>query len=172
MLILTLVLAASVPIMTRQHTTESTALVDLRTDLADLTTAVNDLTTRLDTLENSSGEAECPDNMYKLEVAGICVSNSDASASASANWDNARTLCYNQGLRLPTMEELDAMYVYRSGHGFSSADYCSSTAEGYVNYYNDAFPTYAWTQDFSTGEHTFNSIHYLIGRVRCVKSLN
>ena len=172
MLILTLALAASLPIMTKQRNAGSSALTQLSNDLADLTTTVNGLVTsttasfstigsRLDALEAASG-GSCPTGMYKLATAGICVSNSDASSSAS--WDSARTLCFNAGLRLPTIEELDVMYVYMSGHNFSSAYYWSATVEDNGGAY------IAWRQNFSTGGQGSNTKGLTYG-VRCVRSL-
>ncbi|MEI8128119.1 MAG: DUF1566 domain-containing protein [bacterium] len=154
MLILSLVIAASMPIITKQRHAGSSALAGLETDLATLTTAVTDLTTRLDALD------ACPSTMVK--VVDLCVAKTDASAAA--NWATASTLCWDQYLRLPSIEELNMMYVYRNTiGGFSSAYYWSATVE----YYNLYIST--WVQHFSTGEqyYTLKSDTY---RVRCVRS--
>ena len=165
MLILSLVLAASVPIMTRQHNTESTALAQLRTDL---TTAINDLTTRLDALEGSSGEeeAECPDTMVK--VVDLCVAKTDAG---NYTWNNAKVACYNQGMRLPTIEELRILFDYRNTiGGFSSSAYYWSATENYdlSDGWGDCFAA-IW--QFTAGALPDDNGKAMSFRVRCVKNL-
>ena len=161
MLILSLVIAASMPIITKQRHAGSSALTALSTAVANLTTTVSDLTTRLDTLE--SNVVECPNTMKK--VVDLCVANADATSSTSNfDWADANTSCLNQGLglRLPSVEELNAMYTLRATiGGFSSAWYWSATS------YNS---DYAYSQYFGNGSQDIG--YKLSGyRVRCVRSL-
>ena len=159
MLILSLVIAASMPIITKRRHAGSSALAGLQTDLATLTTAVTDLTTRLDVLEAASG-GSCPSTM--VNVFGLCVAKTDASAAAS--WDSANSICGGQGLRLPSSAELYIMYDFHGAiGGFSSAYYWSATVE-------NNFLNIAWSQDFSTGVQNYNN-EFNTYRVRCVRSL-
>jgi len=160
MLILSLVIAASMPIITKRRHAGSSALAGLQTDLATLTIAVTDLTTRLDALEESSG-GSCPSTMVK--VVDLCVAQADASASAT--WVDANALCWSQGLRLPSVDELNMVYAYRGTiGGFSSVGYWSATVEDSNG--NDV----AWAQAFRTGNQVYAGKYYAY-RVRCVRSL-
>ena len=156
MLILSLVIAASMPIITKQRHAGSSALTALSTAVANLTTTVSDLTTRLDTLE--SNVVECPNTM--VQVANLCVANADASGLIE--WYAANTLCSSLGLRLPSDGELNAMYTLRAAiGGFYGNAYWSATEYNTIH---------AWLQYFDSGLQDY--LNKSTGRsVRCVRSL-
>jgi prepilin-type N-terminal cleavage/methylation domain-containing protein len=151
MFILSLVLAAGMPIVTKKVAQDG-----------NLAASVKALTDRVAALESGSGSAKCDTNQVK--ILDLCVSKTDASASST--WDNANTLCWAQGLRLPTQEELKIMYYYKNTIGnFSAAIYWSATLQGYNVDYD-----IAWNQNFSSGAQYCNAF-YNPNRVRCVRSL-
>jgi competence protein ComGC len=179
MFILSLVLAAAAPIITKRAIQDGgmeskvkalittvnnmiTAIDGINTTINDINTAMNVLKTRIDALESGSGTAKCDTSQVK--VLDLCVAKTDISASST--WDNANTLCWAQGLRLPTQEELKIMYYYKNTIGnFSAAIYWSATLQGYNVDYD-----IAWNQNFSSGAQYCNAF-YNPNRVRCVRSL-
>ena len=101
----------------------------------------------------------------------LCVATADAGAY---NWNNANTACSNAGMRLPTQDELNTMYLNKSAiGGFSSVEYwsaglfgyyCTTSGDGLYICYN------AWMQVFATGAKRNYPLD-LTYRVRCVRSL-
>jgi prepilin-type N-terminal cleavage/methylation domain-containing protein len=175
MFILSLVLAAAAPIITKRAIQDGgmeskvkaliTTVNNMITSINDIITSVNDLKTRVAALESGSGTAKCDTNQVK--VLDLCVAKTDASSGA--NWSAAKSLCFTQGMRLPSMEELDTMYYYKSTiSNFSAAYYWSSTRRGWdsANRYNYG----AWYQDYNSGGQSYDGLSYSY-RVRCVRSL-
>ena len=160
MLIVTLVLAATTPLITKRHKSnnlESSTLTKIKNDVATLQQEVDDL-------KNNTNNGDCGTDMIK--IVDLCVAKTDSSP---ASWDNARVECWNQGLRLPTIEELDTLYYYQSSSGMTVANYWSATVESDYQMGGNSLGTNAWFQSFSTGgQH--NSYKNGAINVRCVRS--
>jgi prepilin-type N-terminal cleavage/methylation domain-containing protein len=152
MFILSLVLAAGMPIVTKKVAQDG-----------NLAASVKALTDRVAALESGSGSAKCDTNQVK--ILDLCVAKTDISASS--NWDNANSLCWAQGMRLPTQEEWKIIYYYKDTIGnFSAAYYWSATLQGSNDDYGNA-----WYQYFRSGAQNYNNNIGNPVRVRCVRSL-
>ena len=82
------------------------------------------------------------------------------------NWDKAKEACkeLGDGWRLPTKEELEAMYkqlhIEGKGNFMDGAWYWSSSIESEYNY--------IWVVDFTSGDAYYNEDEF--GQVRAVRS--
>jgi len=152
LLVLSLIIAASMPIITKQRHARS----------------VDSTTT-----STTTSTPTCPDTMVK--VVDLCVAKTD---SGSGTWEAAKAQCWGEGLRLPTIEELGTMYYYRDTiGGFRSSQYWSATTENdyyyYAIYNYGGSPSnigdFAWYLEFSTGR----PVYYIkpgANYVRCVRN--
>jgi hypothetical protein len=199
MLIISIVMAFTAPMLTKKETADFTALANIKKDIEALKTAVSDLTTatsngfndvqtnltgldtRLDKLESSSDEDDesgCPDTMVKVN--DLCVAKTDSSSGT--HWSTANSICWGQGNRLPSNEELNMIYAYRNTIGGFCVNYScnyyywSATRSKDVYESDDGYYPGAWIQSFTTGGqgngNLDNSDEGDTFRVRCVRSLH